>query len=387
MADPDYNARKASTLPVTGTVVSQDLIMVVQDGAPPDLALATIDAVAELAGSYAPAGPTGATGPTGPVGPAGRDLAVKGTVANFAALPSTGVVDGDTYVTANDGKLYVYDSGPPSSWTAIATAIGPQGPVGAIGPAGPAGATGPQGVQGPAGVGIAGANVPVGTVLDFVGTSAPTGFLMCDGTEHPQASFPQLAALLVGSNWAQASTVGFFRVPLLNGRVTVGIDPADAFFGVVGKTTGGSKHSVPIDHNHPAGNLAMQSHQHGVNIWSGWYDSNHLHHMQHTHPGTGFNNGFGTPFRGAPWNGGGWDLMTQPTSVPTGWYHTPPTGSADREYTAAADRDMNHRHPVNGSSDPAGGAVTGTTGNAGVDGTNRNVQPFAVMSKIIRATV
>jgi hypothetical protein len=382
----DYNARKASTLPVTETVVSQDLIMVVQDGAPPDLALATIDAVAVLAGSYAPAGPTGVTGSQGPKGDPGRDLAVKGTVANFAALPSTGVVDGDTYVTANDGKLYVYDSGPPASWTAIATAVGPKGETGAVGPQGPAGAQGPQGVQGPAGVGIAGASVPVGTVLDFVGTSPPTGFLMCDGTEHPQASFPQLASLLIGSNWAQAGTVGMFRVPNLNGRVTVGIDPTDAVFGVVGKTAG-SKHSVAVDHTHPAGNLAMQSHQHGVNIWSSFYDVNHLHTGSTAGAGThghGFGDGSLIPYYNpqgwATVPGGGGTGLSLTTFTHDGWHGHSFT-------TNAADRDVNHRHAINGWSDPAGGAVTGNTASAGVDGTNRNVQPYAVLSKIIRATV
>jgi microcystin-dependent protein len=385
MAD-EYVARKASTLPTIATVDPADKIMVINEGAPPDVVLAPMDALAALAGSYAPPGPNGEPGPPGAAGPPGTDLRVDGVVADEAALPTTGVVTGDTYVTADTGQLWVYDSTATPEWTLIATAIGPKGEPGDVGQPGPPGERGPQGLQGPTGIGIAGANVPVGTVLDFVGTAAPAGFLMCNGAEYAQATYPQLAAILVGSNWAQAATVGYFRVPNLNGRTTVGIDPADATFGVVGKLAG-DKNAVVVDHSHPAGALNMQSHVHGVNIWSQFYNVDHFHGMQHTHPGVGFGNANGAIFRGAAWNGGGWDLSFVQTNVPTGSYINPPTGPADRNTTDAADRDVNHRHAINGTSDPAGGVVTGNTANTGVAGTNRNLPPYAVLSKIIRAAV
>lgn len=469
----DYNARKASTLPVETTVDAADQILIVADGAPPDLKLTTINALATLAGTFAPQGATGPTGATGLTGPAGKDLAVKGSVPTSAALPTSGVASGDTYVTANDGKLYVYDSGlalrtrtvtnvaltsnvatitvsaahtmrvgetitvagatptlfngsyaittTPSattftyaktnanvtsvasagtvtapviaaSWTAIATAVGPKGDTGATGPQGPIGTTGPQGVQGPAGVGIAGANVPVGTVLDFVGVTAPAGFLLCDGTEYPQATYPQLAALLVGSQWQQAVTVGYFKTPNLNGKTTVSIDPADAYFGVVGKT-GGDKNAVAIDHNHPAGTLAMQNHSHPVNIWSSYYDINHLHG-----PGTLATNTTGQHGHNLGDGSAMWYLMPEGNVgyIASGggrsnigiWAHDGNHNHAvNAGTTAAMDRTGDHRHAINGNSDPAGGSVTGNTSNVGVAGTNRNVQPFAVMTKIIRATV
>jgi hypothetical protein len=383
----EYNARKASTLPMIDTVDATDKIMVINDGAPPDVVLAPMDVLAQYAGSFAPAGPQGIQGIQGPQGTPGTDLAVQGSVptqADLAAIANP--VDGQTYVTADTGQLWVYDSGPPVSWTAIATAIGPKGETGATGATGPAGPAGPQGNQGPAGIGIAGANVPVGTVLDFVGVTAPTGFLLCDGGEYPSANYPQLSALFVGSQWPQAQTVGYFKVPLLNGRMTVGVDPVDAFFGFVGKS-GGTKNLVNISHDHPAGTLAMTSHDHTVDIWSGWVNFNHAHAFStgngsanHTHGWDAkafIYNDVGESGYGLTGTGG---LRSAVWSA-DGANHTH-SGT-----TAGVADPWNMRVPVNGTTGAKGGAVTGTTSPSGVAGTNLNVPPYTVMTKIIRATV
>ncbi len=62
--------------------------------------------------------------------------------------------------------------------------------------------------------------LPVGAMIDFGGTSAPTGWLMCDGTEALQATYPALFAV-VGSTFGTA-TAGYFRLPNLLGRATIG---------------------------------------------------------------------------------------------------------------------------------------------------------------------
>lgn len=65
--------------------------------------------------------------------------------------------------------------------------------------------------------------VPTGTVFAFAGTSAPTGWLLCDGAAYPQGTYPALSAVLgstyntqtnptTGSNYT-APAAGNFRVP------------------------------------------------------------------------------------------------------------------------------------------------------------------------------
>lgn len=72
---------------------------------------------------------------------------------------------------------------------------GQQGPIGETGPQGPKGDIGPQepaGIQGPKGdPGADGA--PIGTILSFMGTSAPIGYLICDGTIYDITAYPLLA--------------------------------------------------------------------------------------------------------------------------------------------------------------------------------------------------
>ena len=125
-------------------------------------------------------GDTGAQGPIGPQGQkgdAGTGLNVKGSVANAAALPTTGNTAGDAWVTSDDGHMHVWDA-TSSKWTDVGKIqgpTGPQGPTGATGPAGAAGAkgdTGPAGPKGDTGAqGAAGATGPAGAT----GAQGPKG--------------------------------------------------------------------------------------------------------------------------------------------------------------------------------------------------------------------
>lgn len=84
-----------------------------------------------LGNNVGPKGDTGAQGIVGPQGPAGKPMLAKGTLANTAALPTTGQAVGDTYSISGhfwtwDGAQFV-DNG---DFTGPAGAAGAQGPVG-----------------------------------------------------------------------------------------------------------------------------------------------------------------------------------------------------------------------------------------------------------------
>lgn len=61
---------------------------------------------------------------------------------------------------------------------------------------------------------------PIGTIIDFAGTTPPGGYLICDGSEYSSNEYPELAQVL-GTTWGVAS-VSTFAVPNLMGRGTVG---------------------------------------------------------------------------------------------------------------------------------------------------------------------
>jgi microcystin-dependent protein len=62
--------------------------------------------------------------------------------------------------------------------------------------------------------------VPSGTILEFGGTSAPTGYLGCDGASVLRATYPDLFTA-IGTTWGSADGT-HFNVPDFRRRVPVG---------------------------------------------------------------------------------------------------------------------------------------------------------------------
>lgn len=69
--------------------------------------------------------------------------------------------------------------------------------------------------------------VPTGTIVQYAGTTAPSSWLICDGTEKAVATYPALDSVLGTTYGARTNGSGgagstHFRVPDLQGRVPVG---------------------------------------------------------------------------------------------------------------------------------------------------------------------
>ena len=138
-------------------------------------------------GAIGPQGPAGATGPAGsagppgpqgiqgPTGPPGTGIVIKGTVNTAADLPQTGNSDGDAWIAADTGHMWVWNASS-GTWIDAGKVQGPPGPTG---PQGPAGATGSQGTQGPKG--DTGAQGPVGNT----GAQGPKGDTGSQGLQGP----------------------------------------------------------------------------------------------------------------------------------------------------------------------------------------------------------
>jgi microcystin-dependent protein len=65
------------------------------------------------------------------------------------------------------------------------------------------------------------AAVPTGTVLDYAGTAAPSGFVFCDGTPYDGTS-PTYSALYAVIGTTFGTSGALFRVPDIQGRMVVG---------------------------------------------------------------------------------------------------------------------------------------------------------------------
>lgn len=95
---------------------------------------------------------------------------------------------------------------------------------------------------------------PVGTIMPYVGSTAPTGWLLCDGASYSSTSYPKLSALC-GTKFGTASA-GLFKVPDLKGRSIVGLDSSQSEYDSIGKTGGAKSVTLTVSnlpaHNHTA---------------------------------------------------------------------------------------------------------------------------------------
>jgi len=98
--------------------------------------------------------------------------------------------------------------------------------------------------------------MPAGVILPFAGTTAPNGFLLCDGSEQLISSYPVLFAAIGTTYNGAAPLVGAstFRVPDLRGRFALGADNMDN--GTLVPTPGGSFVSSIIDKDGNPGTTA-----------------------------------------------------------------------------------------------------------------------------------
>lgn len=86
---------------------------------------------------------------------------------------------------------------------------------------------------------------PVGSIVIHAGSSAPTGWLVCDGASYSTVTYSNLFNS-IGYQFGGSGTS--FNVPNLKGRVVVGIDGAQTQFDVRGETGG------EMTHQHSASN-------------------------------------------------------------------------------------------------------------------------------------
>lgn len=219
-------------------------------------------------------------------------------------------------------------------------------------------------------------SMPAGAIIQFGGSIAPSGWLLCDGTAYDGAN-PVYARLwgAIGTNYGGAG-INAFQVPDLKGRVPVGFLAGDADFGSL-STKAGSKAGVSA-HSHGDGTLSTSGvgdHGHGVS------DPTHGHTAWTDEQG---NHNHGQTVESTSSTG---ESHSHGTSGTAG--NPDATNTTGTDYTNSAGQ---HGHSVGvalsgtGISINTAGAhshdVTGSTAEAGT--ANGNLQPYAVVNFIIK---
>jgi microcystin-dependent protein len=230
--------------------------------------------------------------------------------------------------------------------------------------------------------------VPSGTVLDYAGPTAPSGWTECDGSAISRTTFSSLFTA-IGTTWGIGDGSTTFNVPDLRRRTCVG--RGGSATGTLGNTIG----STGGEENHVLSVGELAAHNHGVT------DPGHTHtvsdpghnHSQnsHSHSDSGHGHGISDPGHSHtfPFNqdsgdgtnrtrgcaGGvqsnfGTNGATTGISVSTGTANITGTTATNNSNTTGISNNSN---------------TTGiSTSNNGSNTGHNTIQPSAVMIKIIK---
>lgn len=103
--------------------------------------------------------------------------------------------------------------------------------------------------------------VPIGTLNPFLGSTAPYGYLICQGQKVSKTTYKELYEIC-GDTFGQSTNTEFY-LPDLRGQTIAGYKEGDSTFGTLGGLIGG------LTHLHSTGNHTltideMPEHTHGI---------------------------------------------------------------------------------------------------------------------------
>lgn len=238
---------------------------------------------------------------------------------------------------------------------------------------------------------------PVGTIMPYVGNTAPLGWLLCDGASYSSTSYPKLSALC-GTKFGTASA-GLFKVPDLKGRSIVGLDSGQTEFDAVGKTGGAKTVTLTTSnmpaHNHAATNLSLSGlvaqnggtpatggdHSHAAGTYAVGGTGGHGHGVTAgtrvtsvTATGVAFATGTGsnvTRIRDV-------DVTTNSAAMFTGSIFGETDGGHSHTFSGSSASGGGHTHTISGT-------ISGNVDNTGSGTAFSVVNPYLTLNHIIRA--
>ena len=98
-----------------------------------------------------------------------------------------------------------------------------------------------------------GDSAPIGQVAIYAGSTAPDGWLICDGRAVSRTTYSRLFST-IGTTYGAGNGSTTFNLPNFKGRVPVGLDTSQTEFNSLNKRGGEKTHTLTVDempsHNH-----------------------------------------------------------------------------------------------------------------------------------------
>ena len=225
------------------------------------------------------------------------------------------------------------------------------------------------------------AAIPVGTIWQYAGAAAPTGWALCNGAEVSSLDPDYVDLFAVIGTTFGAGAGDNFRLPDMRGRFPVGVQAGQSIWDALGET-GGSRDAAIVNHVHttPNHNHTMGAHVHGID---------HDHASQgtsldgaHAHGATGPGGGDWRFFmRRAT---GGALALTVGAGTET-WSDQPTTaGVVDHDHTVNLPNFVGNSQAMESASPTGNAAPTTNNPTGGVAVTDRNLPPYLAINFMIK---
>jgi microcystin-dependent protein len=206
-----------------------------------------------------------------------------------------------------------------------------------------------------------GAGQPAGAIQAYAGSTAPPGWLACDGSAVSRTTYSRLFAA-IGTTWGAGNGSTTFNVPDLRGRAPIGAGTGSGLTARTLAATGGAE-TVTLT------TTEMPAHSHTFSSGTAASDGDHSHSLSGTASSAGSHthsvSNQGT--RSDILAGGG------TTTAATGSGSTGSDGSHSHSLSATASTAGAHTH-----------SVTGTNSSEGSGGAHANMQPWAAVTYLIK---
>lgn len=111
--------------------------------------------------------------------------------------------------------------------------------------------------------------LPSGTIMQFISEVAPSGWLLCDGSELSKSEYAALYKI-IGDNYGSPSSDSMFKLPDFRGRVAIGAGQGNGLSNRhLGEIGGEETHKLTMSempaHNHNGTTSSNGNHTHNVN--------------------------------------------------------------------------------------------------------------------------